>query len=116
MSMFAYGGKSFPVNPASFTIEHRRAHIRTPLPNGGELFEDMGLGPRVVTGTGMLYGDDLSGQYEALKADFLTAGKAQLTVAGLAGFPAWCTRLAVTGQPDPDTLTFAFEFVEDLES
>ena len=47
---------------------------------------------------------------------FLTADKAQLTVAGLAGFPAWCTRLAVTGQPDPDTLTFAFEFVEDLES
>ncbi len=115
MSIFSFAGKNFPVNPSTFSIEHKRNVVRTVLPSGGEVLEDMGKACRVVTGEGMLHGTNLMQQYQTLQSDFLTPESGALVIAGLPSFTACCTSFSVTGQPNPNTLTFRFEFVEITE-
>lgn len=104
---------TWPHNPEVYTMEYRRRLAVHRVPFGPCVLQDLGSAYRVLRGKGAFVGDNAYGQFRALAEIFEQEGP------GLLVHPVWQTErayfasLAVTEEPLPDYVQYAFEFWED---
>lgn len=103
----------WPNNPSECTVEFNKRIITHEYPekNGTE-YELLGLGQRVISGTGIFYGPDAYDNFKRL-TNFYSANQMGDLV-----HPTWgiirCvfSKLEATQEPQPDFVEYRFEFME----
>lgn len=113
MDKLVYRGFVWPHNPHTYKEEY----IREPQyykEDGITYYDSMGPMRRIITGSGVFFGEDAFQQFEAL-ADLFAEGEA-----GDLLHPVWgrrycyLTRLQLTQEPRDNYVSYSFEFTVAL--
>ena len=112
--IITYRSVSFPCNPASFTVSYKKQLGEVFSPYLGTVIQEMGPCACIVTGEGVLMGDQALEDFSELKSAFEESGSALLKVSGLPQFDAFVETLELGGKA-PRGVTFRFSFVEDCQ-
>lgn len=115
LGKFRFKGHEFSYLPREFQIERRRNLQVFLLPGQPAAGQDLGFYPRVITGEGELFGEDLQKQYEALYQLFLSQGSGLFCFPGIQPFYCYFEEFSVSGRAGPKMLTYRFSFREDCE-
>lgn len=118
LTAMRYKDYVWPHNPKVYSITYERNLAFHKVPFGRYQIQDMGLGQRVMKGTGAFVGEDAYDQFKALATVFYNDG------AGTLVHPIWQTtsayfaELSLAQEPTPDYVAYTFTFWEDysLES
>ena len=108
-----YKDYTWPHNPETYTVEHRRQVAAHKVPLGGWCLQDMGKTWRILRGEGTFAGEGAYEEFQALAAVFFQEGP------GLLVHPVWQTvsayfvELELLEEPLPDYVRYSFAFWKD---
>lgn len=115
LGSFRYKNYEFLYHPVSFQISQRRNLKEFVMPQGNSVIQELGKEAMVVSGEGVLLGEDLMEQYGRLNDLFLDTGSGSLFLPGMSPIFCFWKELSVSGRPGPKMLTYRFSFLEDTE-
>ena len=104
---------TWPHNPKTYTVEHRRRVAVHQVPFGGCVMQELGGSYRVLKGEGVFTGEGAYQRFRELEEVFRDQGP------GLLVHPVWQTErayftaLEAVEEPRPDFVRYRFEFWED---
>ena len=104
---------TWPHNPETYTVEHRRRVAVHQVPFGGCVMQELGSSYRVLKGEGVFAGEGAYQRFRELAEVFRSEGP------GLLVHPVWQTErayfaaLEAVEEPLPDYVRYRFEFWED---
>lgn len=113
LSSMRFKDYTWPHNPRTYGVEHRRRVAVHKIPFGGCVMQDLGSSYRVLRGEGVFAGDGAYEEFRALAAVFSQEGP------GLLIHPVWqavrarFVSLELEEEPLPDYVHYSFEFWED---
>lgn len=113
-SKFRFKGYEFKCNPQTFTISCERNIAEFVSPFSQTTVQEVGVGTRSLSGEGVIFGDDVLKQYDALNSLFLSDGAGTLFIPGYKPFRAFFAKLSVTARPAPNLLYYSFKFIEQV--
>ena len=108
-----YKDYTWPHNPETYTVEHRRQVAAHKVPLGGWCLQDLGRTWRILRGEGTFAGEGAYEEFQTLAEVFFQEGP------GLLVHPVWRTvnayfvTLEVLEEPLPDYVRYSFAFWED---
>lgn len=112
--MVTYRSVSFPCNPAEFTVSYKKQLGETFSPYLGSIVQEVGQSACVISGSGVLMGEQAWEHFTELKEAFEQSGSALLKVGGLAELYAFFQSLELEAQA-PNKIGFRFTFIEDCQ-
>mgnify|MGYP001024782417 FL=1 len=104
----------WPHNPSTLEIAVKRDIKEVMIPFRGSMMQDYGREKRVVSGRGQFFGEGCADQYGTLFSVFKQGGSGYLSLPGLESFLAVFKALELTGTYLPNSVSYSFEFWEDL--
>lgn len=111
MDKMQYRSFVWPNNPHTYRETFsREAKFRTT--DGVTSFVGMSEGRRVITGSGVFFGEDAYAQFKLLREEFLEGTQGLLT------HPVWgscfcnLTELTLTQEPKENCVSYSFAFIE----
>lgn len=110
---FYFKGVRFPYNPKSITVkrERRLAHFFSPL--AGNVIQDLGCEPTVISGVGELGGSQAAEQLAAITALFEAGGTGVLQLPGHSAMSARFALLQSEETAGLPLIRYRFSFVEE---
>ncbi len=111
MDFLSYKTFVWPNNPHIYREVTSRAP-RYSTQNGESYFDGMGDLKRIITGSGVFYGEDAYTQYKKLQrlAEEMTAGNLEHPVFGIRY--CYLTELEVTQEPKENYVSYRFTFTQ----
>ena len=104
---------TWPHNPETYQVEHRRQVAVHKVPFGGYVLQDLGAGCRVLEGEGTFAGKDAYATFRALEQVFDQPGPGLLVHPVWPASCAYFVTLQLTEEPLPDFVRYRFAFWED---
>lgn len=104
---------TWPHNPETYQVEHRRQVAVHKVPFGGYVLQDLGAGCRVLEGEGTFAGKDAYATFRALEQVFDQPGPGLLVHPVWPASSAYFVTLQLTEEPLPDFVRYRFAFWED---
>lgn len=104
---------TWPHNPETYQVEHRRQVAVHKVPFGGYVLQDLGAGCRVLEGEGTFAGKDAYATFRALERVFDQPGPGLLVHPVWPASSAYFVTLQLTEEPLPDFVRYRFAFWED---
>lgn len=104
---------TWPHNPETYQVEHRRQVAVHKVPFGGYVLQDLGAGCRVLEGEGTFAGKDAYATFRALEQVFDQPGPGLLVHPVWPASNAYFVTLQLTEEPLPDFVRYRFAFWED---
>lgn len=104
---------TWPYNPETYQVEHRRQVAVHKVPFGGYVLQDLGAGCRVLEGEGTFAGKDAYATFRALEQVFDQPGPGMLVHPVWPASSAYFVTLQLTEEPLPDFVRYRFAFWED---
>ena len=104
---------TWPHNPETYQVEHRRQVAVHKVPFGGYVLQDLGAGCRVLEGEGTFAGKDAYATFRALEQVFDQPGPGLLVHPVWPASSAYFVTLQLTEEPLPDYVRYRFAFWED---
>lgn len=104
---------TWPYNPETYQVEHRRQVAVHKVPFGGYVLQDLGAGCRVLEGEGTFAGKDAYVTFRALEQVFDQPGPGMLVHPVWPASSAYFVTLQLTEEPLPDFVRYRFAFWED---
>lgn len=104
---------TWPHNPETYQVEHRRQVAVHKVPFGGYVLQDLGAGCRVLEGEGVFAGKDAYATFRALEQVFDQPGPGLLVHPVWPASSAYFVTLQLTEEPLPDFVRYRFAFWED---
>lgn len=104
---------TWPYNPETYQVEHRRQVAVHKVPFGGYVLQDLGAGCRVLEGEGTFTGKDAYATFRALEQVFDQPGPGMLVHPVWPASSAYFVTLQLTEEPLPDFVRYRFAFWED---
>lgn len=114
VSKIRYKGYSWQHNPKTLHIENQHNYIETEIPFSKSYVEKSTEKPRVVKGTGQLYGEDCIDQYNHLVNLRNLNGSGILSLPDIKPFYAYFKSIELICEPTDKCVSYSFVFVEDL--
>lgn len=114
LSPMRYKSYTWPHNPKIYSIDFQRAMAAHKMPFGRYQLQDLGMGHRVMKGSGEFVGPGAYEEFQRLACVFYGGG------AGLLVHPLWQSTdayfvaLRVEQTPRPDYVRYSFEFWEEV--
>ncbi len=108
-----YKSYVWPMNPETLRVECARNVKEIKLPLSGSIFQDLGQGKRMVSGSGRFVGSGCMEEYGRLEAVFAQEGSGMLRLPGAQAFSAIFSSLKLAGAAGPDSVAYEFVFLED---
>ncbi len=99
-------------NPKRLRISHERNIKEIAVPYERSLVRDYGEKRKIVNGIGEFFGEDCIKDFEELKAVFNEGGVGYLILPKMNPFLAVFRAIELEENPQPDYLTYSFEFWE----
>ena len=106
---------TWPHNPETYQVEHRRQVAVHKVPFGGYVLQDLGAGCRVLEGEGTFAGKDAYATFRALEQVFDQPGPGLLVHPVWPASSAYFVTLQPTEEPLPDFVRYRFAFWEDWD-
>lgn len=104
---------TWPHNPETYQVEHRRQVAVHKVPFGGYVLQDLGAGCRVLEGEGTFAGKNAYATFRALEQVFDQPGPGLLVHPVWPASSAYFVTLQLTEEPLPDFVRYRFAFWED---
>lgn len=104
---------TWPHNPETYQVEHRRQVAVHKVPFGGYVLQDLGAGCRVLEGEGTFAGKDAYATFRALEQVFDQPGPGLLVHPVWPASSAYFVTLQLTEEPLPDFVRYRFAFWEE---
>lgn len=112
-SILKFKDYQFKFNPEKFSISQKRQLKLFACPNFDVQIQDLGFMPRVITGEGILVGDDLMKEFEKISNLHNQENSGLLYLPNLSPFYCYFNDLQIIGQAGEMVLRYKFEFIED---
>lgn len=107
-----FGNFVFPVNPSQIVVKNQQSVSVIALPYAGNVLQNTGRTPRIISGTGEFLGRDGDGHFARLHKLFTEAEEKPLLIPGVPPMTAVLHKLQMTCDPVPELIRYSFEFVE----
>lgn len=108
-----FKGFTWPHNPETYAVEHRRRMAVHPVPFGGCVMQELGGSYRVLKGEGVFAGGDAYARFRELAEVFREGGPGLLIHPVWQAERAYFVSLEAAEEPRPDFVRYRFEFWED---
>lgn len=112
-SILKFKNYQFRFNPEKFSVSQKRRLKMFSCPNFNVQIQDLGFMPRVITGEGVLIGNDLMKEFEQISNLHNQEDSGLLYLPNIAPFYCYFNDLQVVGQAGESVLRYKFEFIED---
>ncbi len=113
LTAMQYKGYVWPHNPKVYSITYERKLALHKVPFGRYQIQDMGLGQRVMKGSGVFVGEDAYDQFKALATVFYDDGVGTLVHPIWQTASAYFAELSLAQEPTPNYVAYTFTFWED---
>lgn len=110
---FCFKGVRFPYNPKSVTIKRERRLVRFLSPLAGNIIQDLGSVPMVVSGVGELDGAQAVEQLNTITGLFEEGGTGLLQLPGYPPIRAWFSSFQSEEAAGMPLVRYRFSFVEE---
>ena len=110
-----FKGFTWPHNPETYAVEHRRRMAVHPVPFGGCVMQELGGSYRVLKGEGVFAGGDAYARFRELAEVFREGGPGLLIHPVWQAERAYFVSLEAAEEPRPDFVRYRFEFWEDWD-
>lgn len=112
-SILKFKNYNFKFNPEKFSVTQKRRLKIFQAPSDNVYIQDLGFMPRVITGEGVLIGDDLMKEFEIISNLHTEQDSGLLYLPNITPFYCYFNNLEIVGQAGEVILHYKFEFVED---
>lgn len=113
LSPMRYKGYTWPHNPRVYSIDFQRAMAAHKMPFGRYQLQDLGMGHRVMKGSGEFVGPGAYEEFQRLACLFYEGGTGQLVHPLWQAADAYFVALRLEQTPRPDYVRYSFEFWEE---
>lgn len=105
----------WPHNPRSYTITYRRRIAVQEVPYGYYTMQNLGLGNRVMHGSGEFVGEGAYEEFKRLAKVYYTGGEGTLVHPCWQSAHVFFAKLSLQQMPRPDYVAYTFEFWESYD-
>lgn len=110
-SKLRFKGYEFNYNPHTLSISHMRNVASFSSPLCPLVVQDLGIKSTIVSGEGVLVGENCIKQYESIAALMETDATGRLQIPNFKPMMAVFSALSITAKPIRNALFYKFEFV-----
>lgn len=114
LSPMRYKGYTWPHNPRIYSIDFQRAMAVHKVPFGRYQLQDLGMGHRVMKGSGEFVGPGAYEEFQRLACLFYEGGTGLLVHPLWQAADAYFVALRLEQTPRPDYVRYSFEFWEEV--
>lgn len=114
LSPMRYKEYTWPHNPRIYSIDFHRAMAAHKMPFGRYQLQDLGLGHRVMKGSGEFAGPGAYEEFQRLACLFYEGGTGLLVHPLWQAADAYFVALRLEQTPRPDYVRYSFEFWEEV--
>ncbi len=114
LSPMRYKGYTWPHNPRIYSIDFQRAMAAHKMPFGRYQLQDLGMGHRVMKGSGEFVGPGAYEEFQRLACLFYEGGTGLLVHPLWQAADAYFVALRLEQTPRPDYVRYSFEFWEEV--
>lgn len=114
LSPMRYKGYTWPHNPRVYSIDFQRAMAAHKMPFGRYQLQDLGMGHRVMKGSGEFVGPGAYEEFQRLACLFYEGGTGLLVHPLWQAADAYFVALRLEQTPRPDYVRYSFEFWEEV--
>ena len=114
LSPMRYKSYTWPHNPRVYSIDFQRAMAAHKMPFGRYQLQDLGMGHRVMKGSGEFVGPGAYEEFQRLACLFYEGGTGQLVHPLWQAADAYFVALRLEQTPRPDYVRYSFEFWEEV--
>lgn len=114
LSPMRYKGYTWPHNPRIYSIDFQRAMAVHKVPFGRYQLQDLGMGHRVMKGSGEFVGPGAYEEFQLLACLFYEGGTGLLVHPLWQAADAYFVALRLEQTPRPDYVRYSFEFWEEV--
>lgn len=114
LSPMRYKSYTWPHNPKIYSIDFQRAMAAHKLPFGRYQLQDLGMGHRVMKGSGEFAGPGAYEDFQRLAGLFYEGGTGLLVHPLWQAADAYFVSLRLEQTPRPDYVRYSFEFWEEV--
>lgn len=114
LSPMRYKGYTWPHNPQIYSIDFQRAMAAHKMPFGRYQLQDLGMGHRVMKGSGEFAGPGAYKEFQRLACLFYEGGTGLLVHPLWQAADAYFVALRLEQTPRPDYVSYSFEFWEEV--
>ena len=105
----------WPHNPRHYTITYERRMAAQAVPYGHYVLQDMGLGHRVMRGSGEFVGPEAYEEFRRLARTYYGGGEGTLVHPCWQSAHVYFVKLTLEQVPRPDYVAYSFEFWESYD-
>lgn len=114
LSPMRYKSYTWPHNPRIYSIDFQRAMAAHKMPFGRYQLQDLGMGHRVMKGSGEFVGPGAYEEFQRLACLFYEGGTGLLVHPLWQAADAYFVALRLEQTPRPDYVRYSFEFWEEV--
>ncbi len=115
ITQMKYKDYTWKHNPKTIKITRKSNLKDLNVPYAGSIIQNLGLEKRIISGSGELFGQDCYEQFNILNDVYREQESGYLHINGISPFKAFFRYLNLESNPQPNLISYSFEFWEDMQ-